>query len=67
MLAHELQTTPAFAQRSIEQALRLQMFAPQLRVHEPAAKAVFDALIDTGQIAEQTAFRLETFFDASYL
>ena len=67
MLAHELQTTPAFAKRSIEQALRLQMFAPQLRVHEPAAKAVFDALIDTGQIAEQTAFRLETFFDASYL
>jgi ABC-type nitrate/sulfonate/bicarbonate transport system substrate-binding protein len=67
MLAHELQTTPAFASRSIEQALRLQMFAPQLRVHVPAAKAVFDALLDTGQIAQQTAFSLETFFDASYL
>jgi len=67
MLAHELQTTGAFASRAIEQALSLQMFAPQLRVHEPAVKAVFEGLIDTGQIAQQTALRLETFFDASYL
>jgi plasmid maintenance system antidote protein VapI len=43
------------------------MFAPQLRVHEPAVKAVFEGLVDTGQIAQQTALRLETFFDASYL
>ena len=67
MLALELQTTPGFASRSIEQALRLQMFAPQMRVYEPAAKAVFEALKDTGQITAQAAFSLETFFDASYL
>ena len=67
MLAHELQTSAAFASRAIEQALRLQMFAPQLRVHEAAAKAVFAGLLDTGQIAQHTGFRLETFFDPSYL
>ena len=67
VLAQELQTTAAFAGRSIEQALRLNMFAPQLRVYEPAAKAVFEGLLDTGQIAQHTAFRLETFFDPSYL
>jgi ABC-type nitrate/sulfonate/bicarbonate transport system substrate-binding protein len=67
VLAQELQTTDAFASRSIEHALRLHMFAPQLRVHEPAAQAVFEALLATGQIAQKTTFRLETFFDPSYL
>ena len=67
MLAHELQTTATFASRSIEQALHLNMFAPQLRVHAPAVKAVFDSLRDTNQIPEHAAFRLETFFDAHYL
>jgi len=67
VLAQELQTTDAFASRSIEQALRLHMFAPQLRVHEPAAQAVFEALLATGQIAQKMTFRLETFFDPSYL
>jgi hypothetical protein len=61
MLAHELQTTATFASRSIEQALHLNMFAPQLRVHAPAVKAVFDSLRDTNQIPEHAAFRLETF------
>jgi hypothetical protein len=67
VLAQELQTTAAFAGRSLAQALSLNMFAPQLRVHQPAAQAVFDALLATGQIAQQTAFQLETFFDPSYL
>lgn len=67
VLAQELQTTAAFAGRSLAQALRLNMFAPQLRVHEPAAQAVFDALLDTDQIPRGTVFRRETFFDASYL
>jgi ABC-type taurine transport system substrate-binding protein len=67
VLAQELQTTAAFAGRSLAQALRLNMFAPQLRVHEPAAQTVFDALLDTDQIPRGTVFRRETFFDASYL
>ena len=67
MLVRELQTTDVFASRAMAQALRLNMFAPQLRVHEPAAQAVFDALLETDQIPRGTVFRRETFFDPSYL
>ena len=67
MLVRELQTTDVFASRAMAQALRLKMFAPQLRVHEPAAQAVFDALLETDQIPRGTVFRRETFFDPSYL
>jgi ABC-type nitrate/sulfonate/bicarbonate transport system substrate-binding protein len=67
MLERELQTTDVFASRAMAHALRLNMFAPQLRVHEPAAQAVFDALLETDQIPRGTVFRRETFFDPSYL
>jgi hypothetical protein len=67
MLERELQTTDVFASRAMAQALRLNMFAPQLRVHEPAAQAVFDALLESDQIPRGTVFRRETFFDPSYL
>lgn len=67
VLMRELQTTDAFASRAMAQALRLQMFAPQLRVYEPAALAVFDALRDTDQIPRATVFSRKIFFDPSYL
>ena len=67
LMAQELQTSPFFAERALSQALSMQMFAPELRVYEPAVKAVFDALIDTEQIPPNSPFKLETFFDPSYL
>jgi hypothetical protein len=45
----------------------MNMFAPGTRVHPPAAKAVFEALLDTEQLPAGTAFQMERFFDASYL
>ena len=67
LLAQELRTTPAYAARAIDQALRMNMFALGTRVHPPAAKAVFEALLDTEQLPAGTAFQMERFFDASYL
>ena len=67
LLAQELRTTPAYAARAIDQAVRMNMFAPGTRVHPPAAKAVFEALLDTEQLPAGTAFQMERFFDASYL
>ena len=67
LLAQELRTTPAYAARAIDQALHMNMFAPGTRVHPPAAKAVFEALLDTEQLPAGTPFQMERFFDASYL
>ena len=67
LLAQELRTTPAYAARAIDQAVRMNMFAPGTRVHPPAAKAVFEALLDTEQLPVGTPFQMERFFDASYL
>ena len=67
LLAQELRTTLAYAARAIDQAVRMNMFAPATRVHPPAAKAVFEALIDTEQLPAGTTFQMERFFDASYL
>ena len=65
--AREMQTSPALARRSIDDAMRMGIFTRDLSVSRPAMQRVFDTLQDSGRLPAGLAMEWTRYVDESYL
>lgn len=67
ILANELRTTPAYARRAVDNALKLKLMPEGLAVSEPGLRRVFKTLQDAAMIPRHETFAMTRFVDPSYL
>jgi ABC-type nitrate/sulfonate/bicarbonate transport system substrate-binding protein len=67
VLVKELSTTPAYARRAIEDALRLKLAPDGLAASEAGMRRVFTTLQRAGLVPAAEAFDMARFVDGSYL
>ena len=65
--ARELNTTPALAERALEDTARLRILSQDLSVSEPALKGTFDTLVGVGLLPQDARFDPARMVDTRYL
>jgi ABC-type nitrate/sulfonate/bicarbonate transport system substrate-binding protein len=65
--AKELNTTPALAERALDDTARLRILSRDLSVSEPALKGTFDTLVGVGLLPSDARFEPARMVDTRYL
>ena len=67
VLVKELSTTPAYARRAIDDALRLKLMPDGLAASEAGMRRVYGTLQSAGLVPKEAAFDMSRFVDSSFL
>jgi NitT/TauT family transport system substrate-binding protein len=67
VLVKELSTTPAYARRAIDDALRLRLMPDGLAASELGMRRVYVTLQSAGLVPKEAAFDMSRFVDPSFL
>jgi hypothetical protein len=65
--AKELNTTPALAERALDDTERLRILSQDLSVSQPALRGTFDTLVGVGLLPSDARFEPARMVDTRYL